>query len=193
MGLRSSHNPLQRRNRENWTQGQGSCLKVTVMEKEARCWNRLGQDHDQIPEGIHSAIQSWCANGGPVCRGTWVTDVSSWWQQGEHWLLSQNQCGMQIWDPPAFKSRGHFCPTISFRCSLAEHREGRKGCNVTDWAFYIMDNFMRSLKYWNRLGLPDWIISITPPPPGLVTGRWHEAGGFGVLVMFYFLIWVFTT
>lgn len=92
------------------------------------------------------------------------TDANSWRQEGEHWLLSQNQCGfwMQFWDPLASKSRGHSASHSVLRCSFPDHREGRKECDLTDWAFYIKDNAVHSLKYGIRLRLPDWNISITP-------------------------------
>lgn len=68
MGPRSSHTPLKRINRDNWEHGQGSCLKVSVVEKKEPSWNSLGQDHAHILGRIHSTIQSWCADGGPVSR-----------------------------------------------------------------------------------------------------------------------------
>ena len=70
VGPGTSSISLQRRNRETREQGQGSCLKLTVVEKEAPLWNRLGQDHGLIPKGIHSILQNWCVDGGPVSRSS---------------------------------------------------------------------------------------------------------------------------
>ena len=70
VGPGTSSISLQRRNRETWEQGQGSCLKLIVVEREASLWNRLGQDHGLIPKGIHSVLQNWCADGGPVNRSS---------------------------------------------------------------------------------------------------------------------------
>ena len=70
VGPGTSSISLQRRNRETWEQGQGSCLKLIVVEKEASLWNCLGQDHGLIPKDIHSVLQNWCADGGPVSRSS---------------------------------------------------------------------------------------------------------------------------
>ena len=58
VGPGTSSISLQRRNRETREQGQGSCLKLIVVEREASLWNRLGQDHGLIPKCIHSVLQN---------------------------------------------------------------------------------------------------------------------------------------
>lgn len=78
--------------------------RVIVVEIDMLSWNHLGQDHDCIG-----------ADGGPVSSDSdWAlfSYVLPDWHRcqqlmtaGEHWLLSQNQCGfwMQFWDPLASK------------------------------------------------------------------------------------------
>lgn len=168
-----------------------------MVEKEASSWNRLGQDHGLIPKGIHSVIQNWRIDGGPVSRSSNQALLNyalpEWYQipEAEDSRVSidpsQNPCGfwLQIWDPPAFRSWQHFCPTASIiRCSLWwAQKRGKGNISCDRLSMLHKGQFYKQFKILKQIRVIrlNYINYCPPPTLGLIAGNglrgWFEGAG----------------